>query len=188
MRLGLGSMKCGSWYPLPSDSTLTRFWPTSFASDPSVGMEETTCRTASSASMRIRPPPGERNSVRMGAVGADGVFELEESGGRPLRIDHGQERGAVVRMLRLDVQAHAGELAALKGEAPADALGPRQHAAGRNADHVAADAQEPAPRELGDDLRIGAAVPLVLDPVAAAHVAEDRLGLERQRLVALRHV
>src|SRR5438128_1247622 len=42
IRLGLGSTKCGSWYPLPRDSTEMRSPPTSLASEPSTGMLETT--------------------------------------------------------------------------------------------------------------------------------------------------
>src|SRR6267142_916899 len=165
IRLGLGSTKCGSWNPFPSDSTSTRFPPTSFASEPSVGLEETTWRTASSATMGISTSARPRNSVRMGAVRADGILELQEGGRGPVRHCLGNERRSAARMLGFEVGADARKLARLERQACSNPLGPREDRAGGYAHDVPAHAQEPASRELVDDLRVAAAVPLVADAV-----------------------
>src|SRR5437868_12434984 len=125
----------------------------------------------------------------MSAVRADGVLELKVGSRRPLRLGRRKEGGRrAPRMLGLEVRAQARELAALEGERHADALGASEHGAGWNADDVASDTEEPAARELGDDLRGAAAVPLVVEAVAGGKVAEDGFRLQRQGFVPERDV
>src|SRR5207245_905260 len=86
------------------------------------------------------------------------------------------------------VGAQARELAALEGERHADAFAASERGAGRDTDEVASDAQEPSARELGDDLRVAAAVPLAIEAVARVKMTEDGFRLQCQGLVPLRHV
>src|SRR5256885_8154566 len=53
---------------------------------------------------------------------------------------------------------------------------------------ISSDTEEPAARELGDDLRVAAAVPLVVEAIAGGKVAEDGFRLQRQGFVPERDV
>src|SRR3984893_17592939 len=170
IRLGFASTKCGSWYPLASDSTSMRAPPTSFASEPRVGMEETTWRTASSAIMWISTSARARNSVGMRAMRAHGILELQEGRRRPLRLRLREQPGGSARTLRVQVGSQPREFARLERQRRAQATGAGQDGAGGHADDVAADAEEPAARELRDDLGVAAAVPLAHDAVAGIQV------------------
>src|ERR1700730_17933256 len=173
IRLGFASTKCGSWYPLASDSTSMRAPPTSFASEPRVGMEETTWRTASSAIMWISTSARARNSVGMRAMRAHGILELQEGRRRPLRLRLREQPGGSARTLRVQVGSQPREFARLERQRRAQAPGAGRGGAGGHADDVAADAEEPAARELRDDLGVAAAVPLAHDAVAGIQVTYD---------------
>src|SRR5438445_8876244 len=195
IRLGLGSTKCGSWYPLPRDSTEMRSPPTSLASEPSTGMLETTrssaraasgARAASTASSRIRFMVVSSEGVR--AVRADGVLELQVGGVGGGRICRGDGRRQVrpaggTEVLGFHVRPHPGELAPLPGDAQGAPLRTAHHAGGGNPEKVAAHAEEPVARDLQDDLRVEAAIPSGRDPRAVFQVPPDRFGLPRERVI-----
>ena len=65
MKLGLGSTKCGSWYPRENDSTVTRSPPTSRTSD---------ARSSVVVATRSAASTGAGDSVAMARASAVNVF------------------------------------------------------------------------------------------------------------------
>src|SRR4051812_8972119 len=129
----------------------------------------------------------------MRAMRADRVFELQVSGPGSGRVGCGCRGGKVGTAARsdvlgLDVRADPGELAPLPRDAERSALHRPENARGRYSEDVAAQADEPAARDLRHDLRVEPPVPFRADAAPVAEAPPERLGLPGDGGVSAHHV